>query len=171
MANPARILNLEDSPEDSELAQRELRRAGIEVVWLRVDGEAAFRSALDEFHPELVLADRNLPGFDGLAALEIARKHAPDTPFVFLSGTMGEDTAIDCLKSGATDYVLKSRISRLGPAVRRALAEAEEHRALRESRLREQHAEERFRRVFEQAPIGIVIADQDSVPIIANPAF
>ena len=123
-----RILLLEDSPAHVELVERVLREGGLECAMARVDTEEGFRNQLEQRPPDLILSDYALPAFDGLAALEIAKKKAPDVPYIFVTGTLGEELAIETLKNGATDYVLKSRLSRLVPAVRRALREAGERR-------------------------------------------
>jgi two-component system sensor histidine kinase UhpB len=120
-----RILVIEDSAADAELITDELEEAGISSVSEIVDRRDSFVRALEEFSPDIILSDYSLPSFDGLSALEIAKVQSPDTPFIFVSGAMGEETAIDLLRKGATDYVLKNRLSRLGPAVSRALHEVE----------------------------------------------
>lgn len=120
------ILMLEDSLLDAELAEENLIRAGIAHNAHRVDARDGFVAALSPECPDLILADYALPGFDGLAALDIAQEMCPDVPFVFLSGAIGEETAIDSLKRGATDYVLKHRLQRLAPAVIRALEQAKQ---------------------------------------------
>jgi diguanylate cyclase (GGDEF)-like protein len=123
-----RVLLTEDVPSDAELELRELKRAGLRVKHRVVDGEESFERALREFAPDVILSDFSMPGFDGMAALAIARELSPDTPFIFVSGTIGEEYAIRALKSGATDYVLKSNLVRLPAAVERAIAEAQERR-------------------------------------------
>lgn len=137
---PLRFVLLEDDAHDAELVQLELARNGIDVEWRLVAGEADFRAALDPVAPDLVLADYTLPGFDGLAALKIVQRTCPDVPFIFVSGSLGEERAIEALKSGATDYVLKDRLQRLPAVVRRALAEARDRRERRtaETALEEQ---------------------------------
>src|SRR5215218_6606297 len=125
------ILNLEDDPLDTNLIQANLVESEIGCELLRVQDRSAFVAALEEGDFDLILADHSLPGFDGLSALRVARELRPEVPFVFVSGTLDEETAIESLKSGATDYVLKHRLERLAPAVRRAVREAEE-RAERE---------------------------------------
>jgi signal transduction histidine kinase len=120
------ILMLEDSLLDAELAGEHLSRAGIAHIAKRVDTRHDFENALNCHCPDLILSDYALPGFDGLSALDIAQEICPAVPFVFLSGAIGEETAIDSLKRGATDYVLKHRLARLGPAVVRALEQAKE---------------------------------------------
>jgi diguanylate cyclase (GGDEF)-like protein len=126
MDKELRILILEDDPADAELVERELGRAKISFSKKRVETKKAFVKELKDFVPHLILADYSLPLFDGMSALLIAQENCPDVPFIFVSGSMGEEVAIETLKSGATDYVLKERLSRLVPAVRRALREADE---------------------------------------------
>jgi DNA-binding NarL/FixJ family response regulator/two-component sensor histidine kinase len=121
-----RILNLEDSPLDAELLHATLTDGGVECEILRVQTRADFTAALEGGDFDLVLADYSLPSFDGLSALKVAQEIGPEIPFVLVSGAVGEEVAIEALKSGATDYVLKQRLERLVPAVRRALREAEE---------------------------------------------
>ncbi len=119
------VLLIEDSEPDSELAIRRLDAAGFKCSYRRVINEQEMRSALKERLPDLILSDFSLPGFGGMTALAVARVEAPDVPFIFLSGTIGEEVAIEALKCGAIDYVLKSNLMRLVPAVKRALADAE----------------------------------------------
>ena len=123
-------------PAEAELAVRHLSSGGISCVPRTVADERQFRAALKLFRPHVILSDFTLPAFDGLAALDIAREEAPDVPFIFLSGTIGEERAIEALRRGAVDYVLKTNPARLVPAVRRALREAEE-RARRRAAERE----------------------------------
>ena len=131
-----RVLIVEDIPTDAELAVRQLERSGIGCVHHRVDSEPSFRKALTDFRPHLILSDFTIPAFDGLAALDIALESAPDVPFIFLSGTIGEERAIEALRRGAVDYVLKTNPARLAPAVRRALREVAERRRRRFAELR-----------------------------------
>lgn len=119
-----RILLVEDVASEAELTVRELRKAGLPFIWRRVQTEVGLRRALREFEPTLILSDFTLPQFDGLRALDIAHQTAPDTPFIFVSGSIGEERAIDALQKGASDYVLKSNLTRLVPAVTRALRNA-----------------------------------------------
>jgi PAS domain S-box-containing protein len=130
---PLRIVSLEDNPNDTELVQSLLEEEGLTHSLRRVETEDEFASTLHEFCPDLILADYTLPSFDGLSALELARRNCPDVPFIFVSGTLGEELAIEALKRGATDYVLKTRLSRIVPCVRRALREARERAELRRS--------------------------------------
>ncbi|MGA2342758.1 MAG: response regulator, partial [Steroidobacteraceae bacterium] len=117
------LLMIEDSEPDAELTIRRLKAAGFRCNYRCVVTEEEMRSALKERLPDLILSDFSLPRFDGMSALAIARVEAAGVPFIFLSGTIGEERAIEALKSGAIDYVLKSNPMRLVPAIKRALAD------------------------------------------------
>jgi len=121
------ILLLEDRAADAELIERQLQRGGIDPDLTRVETEDAFRDSLMRHPPDIILADYNLPAFDGMAALAIARDAAPEIPFIFVSGGIGEERAVETLRNGATDYVLKDSLTRLPSAVERAVAERVEH--------------------------------------------
>lgn len=141
MKKSLRILLLEDSATDAELVHHTLRRGGLNLSMECVDNRNDFIRQLRESPPDVILADFSLPGFDGYAALALAQEVCPGTPFIFVTGTMGEEVAIESLKKGATDYVLKHRLGRLVPSVSRALREARERaeRRLAEKRLRDSH--------------------------------
>ena len=127
--HPVRLIVVEDMPMEAEIAVRHLESGGFTCSWKRVDTESALRATLAEARPDIILSDFTLPGFDGISALEISREIAPDTPFIFLSGTLGEERAIDALQRGAYDYVLKTNMARIVPAVRRALNDSAIRRA------------------------------------------
>jgi PAS domain S-box-containing protein len=139
MNSPLRILHLEDDPRDSELVRETLASDGITCEVARVESEAGFIAALKHGGFDLILADYTLPAFDGLSALKLTRQERPLVPFIFVSGTLGEEVAIEALKIGATDYVFKTRLARIVPAVQRALEQAREKVELR-------RAEEALRR-------------------------
>ena len=153
-----RILSLEDSELDAELILRELRLGGIEFMSRRVQTRGDFEREVVEFHPDLILSDYKLPGFDGAQALAIAMERCPNVPVIIISGAVGEETAVELLKNGATDFVLKDRLARLVPAVHRALREVAEHdaRVQAEADLRalndelEQRVSERTRELCEK---------------------
>lgn len=126
-----RVLQVEDSELDAELVLAELDSDGITYEVCLVDDEARFVGALKEFKPHIVLSDLSLPGFSGQRALELLREGDDDLPFIFVSATLGEEAAIEALRNGATDYILKQNPARLASAVRRALSEAESRRASR----------------------------------------
>jgi len=134
MGQELRVVMVEDVENDAELAERELKRAGLAVLARRVEREEDFRREVGEFRPHVILSDFSMPQFNGMSALSIAREIVPDTPFIFVSGTLGEDYAIRALKNGATDYVLKSNLVRLPPTIERAVSEA----AARAERRREE---------------------------------
>src|SRR3981189_225414 len=126
MRNPLRILSIEDDPKDTELIQDLLETEDIACEVTRVDTQAALLASLERGGIDLILSDYTLPSFDGISALKFAMKACPDVPFIFVSGTLGEEVAIEAPKIGATDYVRKTRLSRLVPSVLRALREATE---------------------------------------------
>jgi PAS domain S-box-containing protein len=149
MKTKLRILNLEDNEADAELNQAMISARWPHTELVRVETRADFLAQLEQSKFDLIFSDYTMPGFSGREALCLAREKCPETPFLFVSGTIGEDAAIEALKNGATDYVLKHRLMRLIPAVDRALREAEERaerdraqRAMRES-------EHKYREVFE----------------------
>lgn len=133
-ANELRVLQLEDSDLDAELTLRELKRGGLEFVSSRAQTGEEFKRAITGFQPGLILADFKLPTFDGRQALAMARAMCPNVPVIMISGAVGEETAVELLKNGATDFVLKDRLAgRLVPAVQRALREVEERQARRQA--------------------------------------
>ena len=148
------VLMLEDSPLDADLIQAMLLRSGLRTAVSVADTEAAYLAALAERTPDLILSDYALPDYDGLRALDAARRLAPDVPFIFVSGTMGEEIAIDCLKLGATDYVLKQRLERLVPSVRRAVAESRERAERRKVEAALRASEERLRLALDAGRLG-----------------
>jgi len=126
MHQPLRVLSIEDNPSDTQLIRDLLEAEGVSCEMTRIDSEAVLLAALERGGIDLILADYTLPSFDGLSALKLATKICPEVPFIFVTGTLGEEVAIEALKIGATDYVLKTRISRLAPSVFRAMREAGE---------------------------------------------
>jgi CheY-like chemotaxis protein len=120
-APPVRILIVEDYPPDAELAAHEIRREGLAIETRVVETPEGFLEALGQFRPDLILSDYRLPHFDGMAALRLAQEHAPDTPLLISTGSMNEEIAVECMKAGAWDYILKENLTRLGLAVRGAL--------------------------------------------------
>jgi DNA-binding NtrC family response regulator len=142
MRQALRILYLADDPREADLLHESLEAEGIPCEFTRVDTQPAFWELLETNAADLILADYSLPSFDGLSALKLARSLRPELPVIIVSGAQGEEFAIDAFKLGATDYVLKTRLSRLAPSVRRALREADERteRKRAEEALRVDHA-------------------------------
>jgi PAS domain S-box-containing protein len=159
MSGELRLLILEDRPADAELAMRELRDAGIQFVAKCVATEADFLAQLRDSPPDLILADYSLPAYDGLTALASVQKECPEIPFVFVSGTLGEETAIEALHQGATDYVLKQRLSRLGPAVQRAMREIGERTRRRQAEELLRASERNYREIFNATNDALFLHD------------
>jgi diguanylate cyclase (GGDEF)-like protein len=135
---PLRLLILEDNPADAELALHQLRRAGFDPIWRRVEDEAGFRANLDP-ELDLIIADYHQPSFDGLRALKLLQEAGLDIPFVIVSGAIGEDLAVATVRQGAMDYVLKDRLARLGTAVQNALEQSQLRRRQREAQRALEH--------------------------------
>ena len=159
MGQHLKVLIVEDQATDAELLQYDMRRAGLEFTARRVETQEAFERALEEFEPDLILSDFSMPSFDGLSALALAQARTPETPFIFVSGTIGEDRAIDALKRGATDYVLKDRPKRIMSAIERALVQTKERAAFRDSQQALESSEQRFRSFVQQLPARASIMD------------
>jgi len=168
MRQEFRVLLVEDVETDAALALRELKRAGLVIEARRVEREEDFRRELREFNPHIVLSDFSMPQFDGMSALAIVRETHPEIPFVFLSGTIGEEYAIRALKQGASDYVLKNNLVRLPPAVERAIQESKVGAEKRRTEAELRELELRFQATFEQAAVGIAHVDLEGRIIRAN---
>ncbi|MEJ2685974.1 MAG: EAL domain-containing protein [Gammaproteobacteria bacterium] len=161
------VLVVEDSEDDTLLLIDALERAGFSIRWRRVEAAEQLHSALQEESWDVVVSDYTMPRFSGSAALRMVQEFDPDLPFIFVSGTIGEDTAVAAMREGAQDYVMKANIARLAPAIRRELTEAGHRRARRE-------AEDTLRRlsqVVEQAADSVFITDPHGAIEYANPAF
>ncbi|MDB6007684.1 MAG: sensory box histidine kinase/response regulator [Prosthecobacter sp.] len=153
MNTPLNLLHLEDSPADAALIQHTLEAGGITCTTTCVHNQAEFVAALERGGFDLIVSDYTLPAFDGLSAIAVVRARWPDLPVILVSGTVGEEFAIESLKSGATDYVLKSRLSRLVPAFRRAMLEVSER--LERRRLEAQFIEAQKMEVIGQLAGGV----------------
>ncbi len=165
------ILHLEDDAIDTELVHEILESAGISSRITRVQAANEFSGALSESQYKLILADYRLPAYDGVSALHFSRENYPDTPFIFVSGTLGEDAAIEGLTHGATDYVLKSKLARLVPAVKRALNEAENRRKRKEAEETLGKTNVLLERIFSTTEFMLVYLDADYNFIRVNRAF
>ncbi len=175
MSEPLRVLIIEDSEDDTLLMVRELERAGFEVRWERVASAEALREALGDpaqgLPPwDVVIADYRMPGFGGMEALEIVRRRDPDLPLIVVSGSAGEELAVEAMRAGAQDYVMKDRLSRLAPAVERELRDAEVRRQRRRAEEALRESEERYRQLFEHSPDGIAVLC-DGIVVLCNPAL
>src|SRR3954465_6724799 len=162
LPDPLRILILEDVPMDAELVEYELERARVPFQSRRGDTRNGFLQGLDGFQPHVILSDYPLPQFDGMTALSLARERAPSIPFLIVTGSVNEETAVGCMKAGATDYLLKSNLARIGPAIQAAMerekAQAEKSRA--EAALAA--SERRFRSLVQNSSDLVTILAPDS---------
>src|SRR5215207_7328765 len=168
--NALHILCLEDSPLEVELIHAILTAGGVECEILRVQTRAAFAVALESGDFDLILADYSLPSFDGLSALRVAQEIRPEVPFVLVSETVWEETAIETLKGGATDYVLKQRLERLVPAVRRAVREAEERTARKRTEEALQYQLDLTTTITDNAADSLFLWDAEGRVTFMNPA-
>ncbi|MEO5888444.1 MAG: PAS domain S-box protein [Anaerolineales bacterium] len=170
MSEPVRILIVEDSRPDFDLAQREIRKAVDDCVFQQAQTREDFLNALETFQPDLILSDYHLPRFDGMTALKLAQEHAKLTPFIIWTGTLGEDIAVEFMRAGAVNYILKDNLKRLGTAVTHAL---EERRLLLEHKQAEEtihHNEKRFRALIENGQDNISLLALDGTLLWESPA-
>jgi diguanylate cyclase (GGDEF)-like protein/PAS domain S-box-containing protein len=168
---PLKILILEDQPTDAELMRRAIEREGIPTAVTRVETEPDFRQALAQFAPQVILSDFSMPHFNGLKALEVAHTTCPDVPFIFVSGTLGDERAVQTLRQGASDYVLKDNLARLGAAVRRALQETAERVGHRKTERELHNTERRFRLFMQHLPGIASIKDTQGAYRFVNQAW
>ncbi len=163
-----RILILEDVPMDAELVEYELERARIPFASCRVDSREDFLRELEDFRPDLILSDYTLPRFDGMAALSLARERAPSIPFLIVTGSVNEETAVGCMKAGATDYLLKSNLARIGPAILAALERARAHTQKTEAESALAASERRFRSLVQNSSDLVTILSPDGTILYAS---
>jgi PAS domain S-box-containing protein len=161
-----RILMIEDVVHDATLVEHTLKDGGFDFVFKRVDNEAEFIEELSGFGPSVILSDHGLPSFDGFTALSLAQQQAPDVPFIFVTGSLGEEMTIKALKSGAADFVLKHRLVTLPAAVHRALRQVEFRVQRRKAEQALLSSEERYRSLVELSPDALFVAIEDHVIFI-----
>lgn len=166
MRQELRILLVEDDPHDAELLQLELRRGGLAHEARIVSSRKDFLRALREYKPNLILADYNIPGFNGLSALKLAKEKCAGIPFIIVSGFIGEELAVELVKNGATDYILKDRLTRLVPSVNRALREMEERSERTEAERRLLESEEQYRLLFKMNPEPMWVLDVETLTFL-----
>jgi len=163
-----RILILEDVPMDAELVEYELERARIPFASRRVDSREDFLRELEDFNPDLILSDYTLPRFDGMTALSLARDRAPSIPFLIVTGSVNEETAVGCMKAGATDYLLKSNLARIGPAIHVALERARAHAQKTQAESALAASERRFRSLVQNSSDLVTILALDGTILYAS---
>ena len=157
---------IEDEARDAELAEHTLRHGGFDFSFKRVDTENDFLREIDEFRPSVILSDHGLPAFDGFSALHQAQEKCPDVPFIFVTGSLGEEMAIKALKSGATDFVLKHHLTTLPPALHRALNQAEFQLQRKRAEEALLVSEERYRSLVELSPDALFVQTEDKIVFI-----
>src|SRR5437867_24150 len=156
-----RVLLVEDADDDAELMLRELKRAGIACRTQRVQSEAALRHALQQFSPDVVLSDHSLPQFSAHDALRVVRSERPTTPVIIVTGSLDEETAAEYIKAGAVDYIVKQRLHRLGPAMRRAIALRQALQDATDAEVALARSEQRFRRLVEHSSDVVTLLDRE----------
>lgn len=165
------VLHLEDTPEDSDLIQMTLKREGWKIDYRRVDNEENFLEALRQTNFDIILADYHLPGYNGIEALQVCSEHYPETPFIIVSGTLGEEIAVEMLKYGATDYLLKQNLQRLCPAIKQALLETR----LKQQKIKAEEdlkrSEEKYRNIFENIQDVFIQIDNEGKLIEISPSI
>ena len=154
-----RVLIVEDLPTDAELSEREVGKALGSCEFRRVETREAYLTALDEFCPALIVSDYRLPLFDGMSALKLAVERYPEVPFIVLTGSMNEDTAVECMKAGAWDYVIKEHVKRLGPAVQSALERQRVQMERKRAEVALRNSEAELRAVLNATPFPIALVD------------
>src|SRR5215217_8764952 len=166
-----RILILEDVPMDAELVEYELERARIPFVSRRVDNRSGFLQELESFEPHIILSDYTLPQFDGMSALSLARERAPSIPFLIVTGSVNEETAVGCMKAGATDYLLKSNLARIGPAIEAAMERERAHAEKIQAESALAASERRFRSLVQNSSdLVTIVAPDGSILYVSDSA-
>ncbi len=170
-SSTCKVLFVEDLPTDAELSERALKAGGIGVASMRVDTRDDFLAALEAFGPDIVISDYSMPAFDGMTALRLAKAKDPLLPFIVLTGSTNEDTAVECMKAGASDYVIKEHMARLPYAVKEALSRREIQARSIEGAARLKESEEKYRSLFEGSHTVMLIIDPEDGRIVeANQA-
>jgi CheY-like chemotaxis protein len=163
MSEQFRVLMVEDNASDAELIVKELKRAGVRCDAHRVETAVDYRRELEEFRPHVILSDYSLPTFNGMEALEIAKRSHPEIPFILVSGTIGDENAVRVLQNGAIDYVLKDNLLRLPPAIERAMSDIRERRARQELQRELRESGKKYQRLFQSHPYPTWVYDVETL--------
>lgn len=168
MANPIRVLIVDDSDDDANLIVRKLRSGGYAPEWKRVDTYPAMKSALEEKHWDIILCDYKMPNFSAPAALKLVHEKNLDLPFIIVSGAIGEDTAVTAMKAGAHDYLMKDKLAKLAVAVEREIREATIRKEKKHTEELLLNSEQNFRHSLDNSPLGVRIVSADGENLYAN---
>ena len=171
MKEQIKILILEDSATDAELVEHALCKEGIDFISKRVETKEDFVKELKDFEPDIILSDYSLPNFDGMGALTIVKKRCPEVPFIMVTGSLGDELTVKLLKEGMTDYILKNKLSRLGPAVRRALIEVKERIEHKKTEELLRTSEEKYRGLVANSLVGVYQCNLQGDILFANEAL
>ncbi len=171
MSDPIRVLQIEDSLTDAKLVLQALRSPGSSLEALRVEDASSLRAALEQKAWDVVISDWSMPKFSALSALEIVKASGLDLPFIIVSGTIGEETAVEAMRAGADDYVLKDKLGRLRPAVERELRERAHREARRAAEADARAQQKRFRALIENSADAITLTGLDGTLLYASPAM
>ncbi len=171
MSRPLRILIVEDSEDDTQLLLHQLRRGGYDPMHERVDSAATMEQALARQQWDLVIADYSIPNFNSMTALALLKERGHDLPFIIVSGTITEETAVATMKAGAHDYLLKGNLKRLIPAIERELREAKSRRERRRAEEALRESEKRLQAILDNSPAIIFLKDTEGRYLYVNPQF
>lgn len=169
MEKSLNILLVEDYPSDAELVKRNLSRAGLRYAYQVVETRSTYIKALNEFKPDLILSDYTMPSFNGMDALVIRKDLAPHIPFILVTGSLNEDVAVECMKAGADDYVIKENLTRLVPSIEAAILKQENIKKKLQAEQALYESEKKFRKLFTNMNEGVclfrLVFDKNGVPI------
>ena len=164
MDKPIRVLIVDDSEDDCFLLVRQLKKGGFRPTYERVDVAETMSDALDNHHWDLILCDYSMPGFSAFSALEIYNQNGFDMPFIIVSGTIADEIAVDAMKAGAHDYIMKNNMARLNPAIERELREAKNRHERKRADQKLKRSEEKYRTLFEESRDAIYMsAEKDDL--------
>src|SRR5258706_14975551 len=169
MAKMLRVLHIEDSEQDMALIARHLKRAGYDVISDRVETAETMTGALESREWDVILCDYSMPQFNALAALALVKEMKADVPFIIISGTIGEEAAVEAMRAGAHDYLMKDSLARLGPAIERERSEARNRRERKQAEAALRESEEQFRALADHSIQGIALFQEGRTTFV-NPA-
>jgi len=163
MKKSIRLLIIEDSEDDAELLVRKVTKSGYKIKYTRVESEKEMKSALQQEAWDLIISDYSLPNFTGLSAINLINQLKIDIPFIIVSGAIGEDIAVEAMKAGAHDYIMKDNLARLSPAIERELREAKIRNERKQAISALRESEQKYHTLFDQSPVGVFIVNKNLI--------